>query len=41
MLPASWLDVEDTKWISRARLDGPEGAADDGWCIDELVRFPR
>ena len=41
MLPASWQEVEDTKWISRARLDGPAGAADDGWCIDELVRFPR
>jgi hypothetical protein len=40
MLPASWHDVDDTKWISRARLDGPEGAIDEGWCIDELVRFP-
>ncbi len=41
LLPASWLDVEDTKWISRASLDGPDGTIGEGWCIDERVRFPR
>jgi hypothetical protein len=41
MLPASWLDVEDAKWIGRARLDGPDGVIDEGWYIDERVRFPR
>jgi hypothetical protein len=41
LLPASWRDLEDAKWICRARLDGPGGAAAEGWCIDEVVRFPR
>jgi hypothetical protein len=41
LLPASWLELEDTKCVCRARLDGPGGMAEDGWCIDELVRFPR
>jgi hypothetical protein len=41
LLPASWRDLEDAKWICRARLDGPGGRADDGWCIDEAMRFPR
>jgi hypothetical protein len=41
LLPASWRDLEDAKWICRARLDGPGGRTDDGWCIDETVRFPR
>jgi hypothetical protein len=41
LLPASWRELEDAKWICRARLDGPGGRTDDGWCIDEVVRFPR
>jgi hypothetical protein len=41
LLPASWRALEDAKWICRARLDGPGGRTDDGWCIDEMVRFPR
>ena len=41
LLPASWLDLEDAKWICRAQLEGPGAEADEGWCIDELVRFPR
>jgi hypothetical protein len=41
LLPASWRELEDEKSICRARLDGPSGRADDGWCIDEVVRFPR
>jgi len=41
LLPSSWRAVEDTKWISRARLERPGTQAEQGWCIDELVRFPR
>jgi hypothetical protein len=41
MLPASWRGVEDAKAVSRARLNRPGAPAEDGWCIDELVRFPR
>jgi hypothetical protein len=41
LLPTSWRELEDAKWICRARLDGPGGRTDDGWCIDEVVRFPR
>jgi hypothetical protein len=41
LLPGAWRDLEDAKWICRARLDGPAGAAAEGWCIDEVVRFPR
>ncbi len=41
LLPASWRDLEDAKRICRGRLDGPGGRAADGWCIDEVVRFPR
>jgi hypothetical protein len=41
LLPASWRGVEDTKWISRACVNRPGTPAEQGWCIDELVRFPR
>jgi hypothetical protein len=41
LLPGAWRDLEDAKWICRARLDGPAGAEAEGWCIDEVVRFPR
>jgi hypothetical protein len=41
LLPASWRELEDAKWICRARLDEPGGRTNDGWCIDEVVRFPR
>lgn len=41
LLPGSWRELDDAKWICRARLDGPGGRTDDGWCIDEMVRFPR
>ena len=40
LLPASWRDLEDAKWICRARLAGPGAEPDDGCCIDEVVRFP-
>jgi hypothetical protein len=39
-LPTPWRGVEDAKWISRARLDVPCPSSEDGWCIDEFVRFP-
>jgi hypothetical protein len=41
MLPSSWCGVEDTKRVSRARLDRPGAPPTAGWCIDEVVRFPR
>ena len=41
LLPASWRELEDAKWICRARLDEPGGRTNDGWCIDEVVRIPR
>jgi hypothetical protein len=40
-LPSAWRRVEDAKWISRARLRCPGAPAEGGWCIDEVVRFPR
>jgi len=41
MSPASGRDVEDAKWLCRARLESADGTAADGWCVDERVRFPR
>jgi hypothetical protein len=41
LAPAAWRGVEDTKWISRARLDRSGAPPEEGWCINELVRFPR
>jgi hypothetical protein len=41
MLPAAWRDIEDTKCLSRARLECDGLPSEDGWCIDERVRFPR
>jgi hypothetical protein len=40
-LPSAWLRVEDAKWLSRARVHRSGAPTEAGWCIDEVVRFPR
>jgi hypothetical protein len=40
MFPASWLDVEDCKWMSVGTLHGAGGSPETGWAIHEHVRFP-
>ena len=38
--PARMFRVEECKWKSRARLQAPEGPAEEGWCIHEVVNWP-
>jgi hypothetical protein len=38
--PARMFRVEECKWKSRARMQSPGGAAEDGWCIHEAVNWP-
>jgi hypothetical protein len=38
LMPASWLAVEDRKWLSEGTLHGARAAT--GWAIHEMVRFP-
>jgi hypothetical protein len=38
--PARMFLVDECKWKSRARMQAPGGAAEDGWCIHEVVKWP-
>ncbi len=39
--PARLLQVHESKWRSRARLEHPGRPPVDGWAIHEVVRWPR
>jgi hypothetical protein len=39
--PARLLQVNESKWRSRARLQLPNGSAVDGWVIHERVNWPK
>jgi hypothetical protein len=34
------LDLHEEKWLSRARLEGPDGRTATGWAIHEVIRWP-
>jgi hypothetical protein len=38
--PARMFLVDECKWKSRARMQGPGGVTEDGWCIHEVVKWP-
>ena len=38
--PARLFRVEETKWRSRGRFEAPGEAAEEGWCIHEVVKWP-
>jgi len=40
LVPASFLNARETKFLARARLESPAGY-DSGWAIHELVTFPH
>jgi hypothetical protein len=40
VFPASWLDVEDCKWMSLGTLHVAGARLETGWAIHEHVRFP-
>ncbi|MGD1102179.1 MAG: hypothetical protein ABSA59_08940 [Terriglobia bacterium] len=39
--PARLLQVHESKWRSRARLELPNGSGVEGWVIHERVRWPK
>ena len=41
IVPGQILNVEETKWLSRASLRRPGAPAARGWAIHEVVRWPR
>jgi hypothetical protein len=40
VFPASWLDVQDLKWMSVGTLHTAAGRPETGWAIHERVSFP-
>lgn len=41
LAPGRILEVDETKWLSRATLSRPGAPASRGWAIHEVVRWPR